>query len=93
MEGPLFCVFGGSAPRHRNTFPSCLTHSMPTVKDTGVHQYRALFQGADPVWNVTGGGGTNRRCLAANVGEEWKCLMAPYIAPHVETPIFVMNAA
>ena len=59
---------------------------------SGEYDYRGLFQGADPVWNVTGSGGTNLKCLAANAGEKWKCLMAQYIAPHVETPIFVMNS-
>ena len=42
---------------------------------------------------MTGSGGTNHKCLAANAGSEWRCLMAQYIMPHVETPIFVMNAA
>jgi hypothetical protein len=59
---------------------------------SGKYDYRSMFQGADPVWNVTGSGGTNLKCLAANAGEKWKCLMAQYIAPHVETPIFVMNS-
>jgi hypothetical protein len=60
---------------------------------SGNNSYRGMFQGADPVWNVTGSGGTNLKCLAANAGEKWKCLMAQYIAPHVETPIFVLNSA
>lgn len=59
---------------------------------SGEYDYRQMFQGADPVWNVTGSGGTNLKCLAANAGEKWKCLMAQYIAPHLETPIFVMNS-
>jgi len=59
---------------------------------SGKYDYRSMFQGADPVWNVTGSGGTNLKCLAANAGEKWKCLMAQYIAPHLETPIFVMNS-
>ena len=59
---------------------------------SGNYSYRGMFQGADPVWNVTGSGGTNLKCLAANAGEKWKCLMAQYIAPHVETPIFVLNS-
>jgi len=59
---------------------------------SGNYSYRGMFQGADPVWNVTGGGGTNLKCLAANAGEKWKCLMAQYIAPHIETPMFVLNA-
>jgi hypothetical protein len=59
---------------------------------SGKYDYRGMFQGADPVWNVTGSGGTNLKCLAANACAEWKCLMAQYIAPHVETPMFVMNS-
>jgi hypothetical protein len=59
---------------------------------SGNYSYRGLFQGADPVWNLTGSGGTNLKCLTANVGAEWKCLMAQYIAPHVETPMFVLNS-
>jgi hypothetical protein len=42
----------------------------------GTYDYRNRFIGADPVWNVTGSGGTNLACLAANTGAEWKCLMA-----------------
>ena len=61
-------------------------------EQSGSLHYRALFQGSDPIWNVTGSGGTNLKCLAANKGSEWKCLMAQYIAPHVETPMFVMNS-
>lgn len=60
---------------------------------TGVPTYRNNFIGADPVWNVTGSGGTNAKCLAAQApGEAWKCLMAQYIAPHIVTPLFVMNS-
>lgn len=147
---------------------------LDAVDTTGEHSYRAGFQGADPVWNVTGSGGanlllcfcavahrclgmcgaggsegserdfvlprqectatgtassktfdcthapdgilpffhffffccvfvwfwfwfltvsgTNAKCLAANGGEEWKCLMAPYLAQYIETPLFVMNS-
>ena len=37
------------------------------------------------VWNVTASGGTNARCLAAYlVSERWKCLMAPFILPHIQ---------
>lgn len=62
-------------------------------ESSGVHSYRNRFIGADPVWNVTGSGGTNLRCLAAYPrSEQWRCLMAPYIAEHIETPIFVMNS-
>merc|ERR1711865_1073070 len=58
--------------------------------NSGIHDYRNNFLGADPVWNITGSGGTNLDCLAAYKpsGEEWKCLMAPYIAPFIKTPIF-----
>ena len=57
--------------------------------------YVADFQGADPVWNVTGSGGTNLKCLAAHAaaGEQWRCLLAPFILPHIEAPIYVMNSA
>jgi hypothetical protein len=62
--------------------------------ESGAHNYRNSFIGADPLWNVTGSGGTNLACLAdQKAGEEWKCLMAPYIAPYIKTPIFVMNSA
>ena len=60
----------------------------------GAHAYRDAFIGADPVWNVTASGGTNLACLAdQSPGEEWKCLMAPYIAKYVSTPYFVLNSA
>ena len=61
----------------------------------GAFAFRADFVGADPVWNVTRGGGTNTKCLAALVpkGEGWKCLMAQYLVPFIETPLYVMNSA
>jgi hypothetical protein len=88
---------------------SLLASSSPAVRVTGFpdagyfldqpvyggddHMYRDNFQGADPVWNVTGSGGTNLACLKANPGADaWKCLMAQYIAPHLTTPIYVMNS-
>jgi hypothetical protein len=52
------------------------------------------FQGADPIWNVTGSAGTNANCLRAYPREEqWKCLLAPYLLEHIETPLFIMNSA
>jgi hypothetical protein len=59
------------------------------------HTYTELFKGSDPVWNVTGGGGTNLACLAdlAPKGEGWKCLMAQYASAYIETPLYVMNSA
>ena len=43
---------------------------------------------------MTGGGGTNAACVAAQpTGEAWRCLMAEYLVPHVRTPLFVMNSA
>eukprot|EP00936_MAST-01D_sp_MAST-1D-sp1_P002677 g2677.t1 len=60
----------------------------------GAHAYRDSFIGADPVWNVTGSGGTNVACLAAQkAGEEWRCLMAPYLVPFIKTPLYIMNSA
>jgi hypothetical protein len=56
--------------------------------------YVADFKGADPVWNVTGSGGTNAKCLAAYPATEaWKCLLAPFILPHIQADIYVMNSA
>ena len=55
---------------------------------SGEYEYRANFQGADPVWNVTQSRGTNLHCLESYpTSEHWKCLMAPYILPHVQTPV------
>ena len=52
------------------------------------------FQGADPVWNITGSSGTNKNCLKAySDNEKWKCLLAPFILEHIETPIYIMNSA
>jgi hypothetical protein len=51
------------------------------------------MQVSDPVWNVTASGGTNLKCLAANTAAPWRCLLAPYIAPHVQTPMYIMNSA
>merc|ERR1712166_70576 len=59
----------------------------------GAHAYQKWFKHMDVEWNTTSGGGTNKACLAAaDEGEEWKCLMAPYIAPHIQTPLYVMNS-
>jgi len=59
----------------------------------GYYAYQHWFKAMDVQWNTTAGGGTNKACLsAAAVGEEWKCLMAPYIAPYIQTPLYVMNS-
>lgn len=59
---------------------SCCAHccSLQDAKreSQGDYNYRNQFIGADPVWNVTGSGGTNLACLGANKGAEWKCLLA-----------------
>jgi len=40
--------------------------------------YVVNFIGADPVWNITQGSGTNSHCLEAyDADERWKCLLAP----------------
>ena len=60
----------------------------------GAHVYRGLFQGADPVWNATAGGGTHAACLASTpAAQQWQCLMAQYVVAKTATPLFVMNAA
>merc|ERR1712039_677466 len=53
----------------------------------------SYFQGADLSWNTTAGIGTNEACLRDNPDSKWKCLMAQYIVPYLETDLFVMNAA
>jgi len=56
--------------------------------------YVADFKGADPVWNVTGSGGTNANCLAAYpASEAWKCLLAPFLLEHIQADMYVMNSA
>lgn len=65
---------------------------LDAADERGEYAYRAGFIGADPVWNVTGSGGTNLKCLEANPTATWKCLMAPYLASFITTPYFVMNA-
>lgn len=75
----------------------------PSVRVTGfpdagffmdAPNYVADFKGADPVWNVTGSGGTNANCLAAYpASEAWKCLLAPFILEHIQADIYVMNSA
>jgi hypothetical protein len=78
------------ARTHTHTHTHINTH---THTHTHRSNYRNSFIGADPVWNVTGSGGTNLKCLAAHTTEPWKCLMAPYIAQFIETPLYVMNSA
>jgi hypothetical protein len=60
---------------------------------TGELWFREQFIGADPVWNVTGSGGTDLGCLAGvPQAEQWRCLMAQYIAPYIDTPMFVLQS-
>ena len=51
-----------------NPNPDPDPHPNPDPHPVGDYAYRNQFIGADPVWNVTGGGGTNLKCLAANRG-------------------------
>ena len=54
----------------------------------------ANFVTADPVLNITGSGGTNLDCLASyHPAMRWKCLLAPYVLPHVRADVFIMNSA
>eukprot|EP00039_Didymoeca_costata_P003304 m.66724 g.66724 ORF g.66724 m.66724 type:complete len:445 (+) comp11829_c0_seq1:35-1369(+) len=60
----------------------------------GEYYYRNNFIAADPVWNITGSGGTNKACLASqSKATAWKCLMAQYIIPYLQTPLYVLNSA
>ena len=61
--------------------PWLLQFFLDAKTEAGDFWYREQFQGADPLWNVTGSGGTNAACLAATPkDEQWKCLMvsAPF---------------
>ena len=56
--------------------PWLLQFFLDAKTEAGEFWYREQFQGADPLWNVTGSGGTNAACLAATPkDEQWKCLM------------------
>jgi hypothetical protein len=35
--------------------------------------------------------GVNDACIAANSGNEWKCIFAEHTAPHIQTPIFPLQ--
>ena len=62
--------------------PWLLQFFLDAKTEVGDFWYREQFQGADPLWNVTGSGGTNAACLAATPkDEQWKCLMVSAPSP------------
>lgn len=66
---------------------------LPTYGNASNYWYRQQFINADQtIWNSTRGGGLPAACLDANRGAEWRCLMAPYVAPMIRTPFFISNS-
>lgn len=60
---------------------------------TGQHVWWKRWRAADALWGSTAAGNTNKDCLAHYPPTEaWKCLMAPYLAPFIHTPLFVSNS-
>lgn len=55
--------------------------------------YRTCFQAADQVWNSTGSGGVNARCLQAYPNATWKCFIPQYYAAMIQTPYIILNSA
>jgi len=56
--------------------------------------YRTSFQVADTgVWNSTGSGSVNQRCLQAYPNETWKCFLPQYYAAMIQTPFIILNSA
>ena len=57
----------------------------------GAQGYTPSFQAVAQMQNVSRG--VNAACTAtAARGEEWKCFMAQYTLPHVETPYYIVNS-
>jgi hypothetical protein len=58
---------------------------------TGSERYPSEMKYVSKMQNVSGH--VNQRCIAANPGNEWKCFMAEYTAPHITTPFFALQSA
>ena len=43
------------------------------------------------MWNSSTG--VNDACIAASVGQEWRCIFAQYTYPHIATPTFIAEGA
>jgi len=60
----------------------------------GPYVYTPLYQAVAAMQNVTGA--INDACVAAysavNASETWRCFMAQYNLPFVQTPLFVINS-
>ena len=54
--------------------------------------FRTCFQAADQVWNSTGSGNVNQRCLQAYPNETWKCFLPQYFAVMIITPYIILNS-
>jgi len=59
----------------------------------GEHVWYKNWIEADKLWHSTLSNHTNTQCLAAYPAtQSWKCLMAPYVLPHIETPLYIINS-
>jgi hypothetical protein len=60
---------------------------------SGEQLWRQEWIEGDNLWGSTAAGNADANCLDDYEGEEWKCLMAPYAAAYVQTPLFIINSA
>ena len=59
----------------------------PTL--SGVPYAHMVFSRGFKLWNSTGG--VNAACVAANKGQEERCIFAQHTLPHVATPLYVLE--
>jgi hypothetical protein len=65
----------------------------PRAKNATDFWYRESFQAADQVWGSVAAGNLNSGCLRAFASEPWRCYLAQYSTPYIETPMYISNSA
>ncbi|XP_065886637.1 uncharacterized protein [Dysidea avara] len=98
----IFSAGGLATYLHADYVRSKLPPEIPVnvIADAGCFLYapnvdgemhiRECYQYVYKMQNCTGG--VDQDCIAANPTEEWKCCMAQYTYPHINTPIFLLNS-
>jgi len=56
----------------------------------GVYWAQSLYKYVFNMQNSTFG--VNSACIAANPDNEWKCIIAPFVYPHIKTPLFALQS-
>ena len=66
---------------------------LPRAGNASFFWYRESFRTADGVWGSSAAGHLNAACLSANIDAPYRCFLAQYTTPFINTPLYISNSA